>query len=290
MKCLTRPGRYAGVIAAVAVIAGLALILFGFPGEADTRPDGWEKLADGLELGNFKAPRETSIGDSTIVVLRIDPARWQLKLLAISETGDAKGMPVRQWCEKHGLTAAINAGMYDIDYRTHIGYMRSGEHINSRRTNAYQSAAAFDPARDDLPPFRIFDLDTSSIETVNRDYHSVVQNLRMIKRPGENRWTAQPKKWSEAALGEDKDGRALFIFCRSPYPVYDFNNILLSLPLGLVAAQHLEGGPAAQMHLRIGERELSLAGSYETGYFDGDADPYALPVPNIIGIVPKKRP
>jgi hypothetical protein len=278
--------RRAGA-AAILLLAGLGVAFGWFAGLADTPRDAWTKPANGLELGYFTAPGEDSDGDSAIVVLRIDPALWELKLLGISLTGDERGMGVRDWCEKQGLTAAINAGMFATDYRTHVGYMRMGDHVNSRGKNIYQSVAAFDPKRDSLPLFRMFDLDVDSMAAIIRDYRSVIQNLRLIKRPGENRWVQKPEEWSEAALGEDDRGRALFIFCRVPYSMHDFNKILLSLPIGLVCAQHLEGGPEAQLYLKAGGVEIDLVGSYETGLIEsGD---YGWPVPNVIGIVPRKR-
>ena len=37
---------------------------------------GWQKLADGLELGLFDSPQPAEIGDSKIRILRIDPSRY----------------------------------------------------------------------------------------------------------------------------------------------------------------------------------------------------------------------
>jgi len=70
--------------------------------------------------------------------------------------------------------------------------------------------------------------------------------LRLIKKPGINVWQQQDREWSEAAIGEDKEGRILLIFSRSSFSMYDFNKELLQSGIGIVAAQHLEGGPEAQ--------------------------------------------
>lgn len=89
---------------------------------------------------------------------------------------------------------------------------------------------------------RIMDLDLESKDALLENYECIAQNLRLIKRPGINRWSQQSKMWSEAALAEDRDGRILMIFVRSPFSMHDLNEILLELPLGLECAQHLEGG------------------------------------------------
>lgn len=253
-----------------------------------TAQSPWQSLAPGMEQAAFRAPLPTPVGDATITVLRVDPKQWELKALSITETGDAQGMTARQWCERHELVAAINAGMFMTDYRTHVGIMKNRNHTNAARFNSYQSVAAFDPVADSLPPFRIFDLDLHDKADIERDYRGLVQNLRLIKKPGINRWGQQPKKWSEAALGEDKDGNILFIFARSPYSMRDFNHILLGLPIHLVAAQHLEGGPEAQLYFRIGTSTSEGFGSYETDFYESDANEQAWPVPNILGLAKRK--
>jgi hypothetical protein len=187
--------------------------------------------------------------------------------------------------------AAINAGMYGTDHRTHLGYLRSNGHVNNRRINKYQSVAAFDPrAGEDLPEFRIFDLDApgTTMKAILRDYASVIQNLRLIKRPGKNRWHRKDQSWNEAALGEDLSGRALFIFSPSKFTMHDLNNELLSLGIGVVAVQHLDGGKPAQLYIRLGDFELELVGGHQVSSNDG-AGAVETPIPNVIGVRPRAR-
>ena len=244
-----------------------------------------------MDLGRFRGwmPTIPNAGDSTITILRIDPQNWELKLLCISETGRTGGYTPRRWCELYGLVAAINAGMYEPDHSTHTGYLRNGSHVNNSQVNHYQAVAAFRPRSPDLPLFRIYDLDAegSSMDFINQRYDSVVQNLRLIKRPGENRWPRQEKRWSEVALGEDRSGRVLFIFCRTPYTMHDFNEMLTALPIDLVCAQHLDGGPIAQLYVRTRLVELELVGSYETNSSENDLHQRTLPMPNVIGVLPR---
>lgn len=244
----------------------------------------WTSLARGLELGRFHGDWPSPARDSTIIVLRVDPEHWEPRLFCASESADQSQMTARQWCQRYGLVAATNAGMFATDHQTHVGYLRAGAHINNNHRNSYQSIAAFCPRDRSSAPFRIFDLDATPFETISAGYACIVQNLRLIKRPGENRWSQQPKAWSEAALGEDAAGRILLIFCRSPYAMHDFNEILLSLPLELVCAQHLEGGPEAQLAIQVPGFEQEYVGSYETGFIANDLSRHAWPIPNILGI------
>lgn len=245
----------------------------------------WETLECGIEFGCFQVDNPSPAGDQVVRILRIDPNLWDIRLFCASQIPGCRNLTARQWCESQGLRAAINAGMFDTNYCTHIGFLSADDHVNNSSVNSYQSVAVFSPRREDLAPFRIFDLDTDiTIGTICQDYRYVVQNLRLIKRWAENRWSPQGRIWSEAALGEDDKGRVLFIFCRSPYSMHELNGILMSLHIGLVCAQHLEGGPEAQMYFNLGKRENEFVGSYETRFKEDDLNRDAWAVPNVIGI------
>jgi hypothetical protein len=188
------------------------------------------------------------------------------------------------------LVAAINAGMFAENRETHIGYLRFKSHVNNDNINNYQSVAAFDPKQAGLPEFRIFDLDDPDVgmKRLLQDYASLVQNLRLIKRPGLNRWQQQDKRWIEAALGEDASGRILFIFSPTAYTMHDLNNELLNLGIDLVAAQHLEGGSQAQLYINAGGQELELSGSQGNSFHEEHGISVAWPIPNVLGVRPRE--
>jgi hypothetical protein len=268
-----------------AAIAACLLLASTAAGAAD---GGWTALGDGLELGRF--PLDASDPPGAVAhVLRIDPRRWELTLHGLPR-GESVGHTAREWSRREGLVAAINAGMYQADYRTHSGYLGADGAVLSRGVNSYLSAAAFGPLNPADPPFRIFDLDENPLASVLPRYRRVVQNLRMIKRPGENRWAAQERRWSEAALGEDRDGRALFIFCGAPLPLDRLIAALLSLPLDIVAAQHLEGGSQAQLFVSAGGETVEFVGGYEGTLAASDPGRTARPVPNVIGVRHRPSP
>jgi Phosphodiester glycosidase len=250
----------------------------------------WKSVAPGMDYIYVTAKKPSPTGDSRIFILRMDPNLWQLEPVGISQTGEPSGHTARDWSARHKFSAAINAGMFATDMKTHLGYMASSAHTNNSHLNNYQSVAAFEP-RDSksIPKFRIFDLDAPEVHfaDIQKTYKSALQNLRLVKRPGTNQWSRQDRQWSEAALGEDDAGRILFIYSRSPFSMYDLNNELLSAGIGLVAAQHLEGGPEAQLYLHVGNVEMEMYGSYETSFRENDSNSSAWPVPNILGARPR---
>jgi hypothetical protein len=271
-------------------IAGVFLLLClqsGAPAETGSK---WQTLAPGMEIIRVPTRKQSALGDSKITVLRIDPSLWDLEAIGILQTGESAGHTAREWSRKQNYTAAINAGMFGSDNATHLGYLRSRDHVFNSRVNVYQSVLAFDPREGrKVPGFRIFDLDApqSTLQAILADYASAVQNLRLIKHPGVNQWGKQTRKWSEAAVGEDAGGHVLFIYSRSPFSMHDLNEELLAAGIGVVAAQHMEGGPEAQLYLHAGETELEMFGSYETSFKENDQNEMAWPVPNVIGVRPR---
>jgi hypothetical protein len=250
---------------------------------ADTALDSpWHPVAAGLELAVFP------VGPAAIHVLRCDPEQWETVALAVSELG---GPPrtARAWAEDFGLTAAINAGMYDTDLSTHIGYFRTGEHVNNPVwvQRGYRQAACFEPRDPDRPRFILKDLDAHDPAVFADRYGIVIQNLRLISKPGENRWQPDTRPWAEACLGEDDQGRMLWIYCRHPHSMHEFNEILLALPLGLVAAQHLEGGRQAQLWVAVDDLALRGGQPPPQTWRAGRGGNAGWPVPNVLGLRPR---
>ena len=242
----------------------------------------WQRLDRGLAVGRFDR-RPGKPDDPEMVIIRVNPEYYELVLLCASQLKE-KNMTVKQWCLKYKLIGGVNAGMFQEDYKSNVGYMKNFVHVNNPRISPlYKSVAAFHPRTGNRPLFRIFDADRDNIRDVIDRYATVVQNLRLIRRTAENRWDRkQGKKWCEVALGEDKKGNALFIFSRKPYSMYEFNEILLKLPLDLVAAQHLEGGPLASLYFSYAGVTFDFIGSCAINIGAGDGNSYWA-VPNVIG-------
>jgi hypothetical protein len=232
----------------------------------------------------MEAPEKAAVGDSIVRILRIDPARFEFRLLNASAPGHGERLSAREWVLSNGLTAAINAGMYQQDLLTGVSLMRTRGHVNNPRLSKDRTILAFDPLEDGLPPVQIIDRECQDFEALKGRYGTLVQNIRMISCSGKNVWSQQPSRWSTAALASDARGRILFIHVRSPYTVHDLIRNLLALPLEIRSAMYLEGGPEAQLYVRSAGREIELLGSHGTLSRGTDDDSRARPIPNVIGI------
>jgi hypothetical protein len=226
-------------------------------------------------------------------VVRIDPARRPLRLLSAAALGLPSNPTAEQWAERHGLLAVINAGMFEMDHRTPTGYAKvEGRVLNPHWKTKYQALLVADPKDPSLPQARILDPECDGdVRQVAEQYRVALQSIRMIDCHRQNRWSKQPRRWSIAALASDGQGRILLLHSRSPYPVHDFNAVLLQLPLDTSRAMYLEGGPEASLHAVTAEGPVRRMGSFETGFFESDANTRYWPLPNVLAVErPQARP
>jgi len=284
---IVRPRFVAWLLLPLAALLGAATLMGHRAEAAPTGTSPWTSLEPGLELGEFPAPQRSDAGDSIVRALRIDPDKFELKLLNASAPGEGELRTARGWCERHGLVAAINASMYQTDYRRSVSLMRTREHVNNGHLSKDKAVLAFDRRDDDVPRVQIIDRECQDFDAVSRHYGTLVQSIRMLSCDGRNVWKQQPQRWSTAAIGVDRHGSVLFVHARSPYTTHDLIEILKRLPLGLRSAMYVEGGPEAQLYVAAGGREF--LGSFETGFHESDDRRVALPIPNIVGVARKRR-
>lgn len=240
----------------------------------------WQALEPGLEHALFEGPPADG-GDRKIAVVRIDPARFELRLLNASAPGEGQLRTARGWAYKVGASAAINASMYQQDYRSSVSLMKTRDHVNQRRVSKDKAVLAFDPLVSGIPPVRIVDRDCEDLAEAERRYGSLIQSIRMVSCDRRNVWAPSERRFSTAAIGMDGRGRVLFIHARTPWTVNELVKALLALPIDLAQAMYVEGGPEAQLFARGRGREVEHVGGFEGAHPAAD-NPKAWPVPNVI--------
>jgi len=259
----------------------VVFLVFLSPPSALSQDELWKRIDDGLFLGEFDSQK--------ITLLRIDPKYYSFRLLCASENNKLR-MTAKQWCQKNNLISAMNAGMFQADGITNVGYMKNFNHMNNPRLNTqYKAILAFNPLDTTVPEVQIIDMKCQDSEGLRAKYQTLIQSIRMISCRQENVWQKQNELYSITAFGMDKSGNGLFIFAEPAYSVHDLTNILLSLPISLHNAMYLEGGPEATLYFSGSGIEFEKIGSYDTGLNENDFLKIARPLPNVIGIVRKPR-
>lgn len=266
---------------ALAIAVAVALRGFASAAEDGRGAGAWQSLEPGLELGVFPAPIQSPVGDSLIRVLRIDPQRFELRLLTASAPGQGRPLTAKEWCRRNGLAAAINASMYQGDYQTSVSLMRTADHVNNPRLSKDKAVLAFDRRDESVPPVQIIDRQHQDFDALRERYGTLVQSIRMVSLDGQNVWHSDGRTWSNAAIGIDQQGRVLFVHVRSPYNPHDVIDALLALPIELRNAMYTEGGSEAQLYVHSGGQELEFVGWSEGGFLGGAI---GLPIPNVVGV------
>ena len=249
----------------------------------------WRDVTTGVAYSNLSIKPQPVIGDGVLHVVRIDPSKARIRTLGVSKVG-GEVRTGRQWLDEYRLAVVMNAGMFaaaraERDYSTHVGFCRYEDHVNSSTWKPYyQSVLVVGPRKKGLPQATILDASPHAGTTDYDDWDTVIQNLRLIRAPANNVWKPTEKKWSEAAVALDREGHILFVFSRSPLSMYAFSDLLLTIPLGVVRAMHVEGGPEASLSVHGNGIDLDLCGSYETGFNENDDNHAQWPLPNIVGV------
>ncbi|HEU5055549.1 MAG TPA: phosphodiester glycosidase family protein, partial [Kofleriaceae bacterium] len=195
---------------------------------------------------------------------------------------DGGARPAPRWAADFHLAAVVNTSMFGDDLRS-IGLLRDARAVNSDRDNPKLGGfLAFDPVDPRAPPAVItgrgcpgFDLGA-----LRREYRGLVQNYRLLGCAGEAiRW-ADPKIYSSAAVGLDRDGRIVFLHARVPMQMTALARALADLDLA--GALYVEGGPEASLVAG----PVAEVGSFETGFFDHSNRQF-WDIPNVLGAAPR---
>jgi len=254
--------------------------------QKNSREINWKKIDEGLFYTEFISPLKAICGDQKISILKINPELYKFNLLNAKELNE-KNKTAEEWAIQKNQIAVINAGMYQSDHSTNVGYMKNYNFINNQRLSKDNTIVAFNRKDKKLPDFQIIDLKCQDWNILKNKYHSFSQSIRMVDCSQKNKWSQQPKKWSMVVVGKDKLGNVLFIFSRSPFSVHDFISILLKAPIQIYNMMYLEGGPEASFYLNHNETKVAKMGSYETGFYESDDNTVFWNIPNVIGISKK---
>ena len=240
-----------------------------------------EPLAPGFEFGHYRLPTPSRLGPGQVDFLRLDPQHVNFEVRAASFSG-GQLRPASGWATEEGSATAvgvINSSMFQGDWLRSVGFLEvHGRVQNARWAEQQNSLLVFDPVAKGRGA-RVLNLGCSNREEVSSQWGTAVQSIRMLGCDGAVVWAQSEREWSSAILGEDKEGRILFLHTRAPYSMHDLARMLVESPLHPVALHYAEGGPEASLYVRGPGVEEKLVGSYETGFRadDGNAEEWDLP-------------
>ena len=259
---------------------GLISIFANFVLTSPTIP--WKEADEGLLVAEFESVFDNNPYEITLV--KVNPERYSFQLQCATQHGK-ESFTVKEWALRYQMVAAVNAGMFQENGLTSVGFMKNFAHVNNPRLNNANTILAFNRVDENVPEIQLVDCECQDFNYLRQKYQSFVQSIRMISCSHQNVWSQQDTKWSTLAVAMDTQGNILFLFNRTPLSVHDFIEILLSLPLSLKSAMYLEGGPQASLYLSTSRMTLERYGV--RGGLEKNPLPFPLTIPNVIGISKK---
>ena len=102
------------------------------------------ELLPGFDVENHKFQEYGQSID--ILTISINPNKYNLEIFNSSD----KQLSLKDISSENEYLLIFNAGMFDIDYKTSMGYMKKdGQVLNSRNHPIYESILAFNPITED---------------------------------------------------------------------------------------------------------------------------------------------
>jgi len=243
-----------------------------------------EALGIGLDHERWPiAAVPASGGDACVDLVRIDLARFKLRVLTAAHDGGARTAP--DWLSAFHLAAVVNAGMFEHD-NSPVGLIAVDNAELGHANPKLGGILAFAPADPADPPVVIAGKTCAGFDlgALRRRYHAIVEGYRLLDCDGAAIVWADPKHYSAAAIGVDRAGHAVVLHARAAVTMTELARALAQPGLGLTGALFVEGGPEASVIVR-GDRELRLIGSYETGFHEADDNHEFWTLPNVIGAI-----
>ncbi len=246
-------------------------------------------VAPGRTIERVRLPRapEVDVGDRVATIVRVDLARYRFSFL--TEARDGRRRPLDAWVRDHGLAGGINAGMFLPDGRT-CGFLQErGQVLNTRRPAHWDAVIGFDPLRAGGAAFAIGGAGCpGGLDAMRGTHGSLLQSAHvLIDCAGRARTDWRTSRYSMAALGADREGRAVLVHVRTPYRMHLLARTLADLDLGIRGLVYMEGGPEASIVVRAGGEHLALMGSYEDGFWPRDDNHEMWDLPNVVGFAPR---
>lgn len=192
---------------------------------------------------------------------------------------DPAGRTADAWRSSEQLTSVINAGMFHHGGEP-VGLMIDRGRVLGADNEKFGGFLAWDPVDPEDPPVIVAGKPCAGFDlaALRARYRSLIQSYRLLDCEGGPIAWQDPKQYSAAAIGVDRAGRVVMLHARGAVTMAELSRSLARHDLA--GALFLEGGPEATLVTP----ELSLVGSYETGFVEHDDNHVQWALPNVLGI------
>ncbi len=253
----------------VLALLTLLSLLLGLPGAAPAQTQvNWRELRPGLDFGFLEAETSTRAGSARVAILRLDPARYRFRVLAVAEGQD--GYSAAEWRRRHQALAVFNAGQFTAE-RAYLGLLIKDGKARGRLVGHLEALFAAEPDWPGLAPARVIDLHYTAFEPTASPYRQAAQSLMFLDRFGQVRVRRSGKVAHRTLVAEDGQGRILVMVTEGKHTLWELARCVADWGLGLREVMCMDGGAEAQLDLEVDGFGYRQAG--------GPSDSPDLPLP-----------
>ena len=227
-------------------------------------------------------PSEVHVGDAIATIARFDLRRYQLTFLT---QRDGEMRPLDRWAQDFHLAGGINAGMFLPSGRPCGTVRLRGEVLSARRAGNHEGAIAFDPLGASAAMGIGGPGCAQNFDALGTRYGSILQARRLLIDCEGRATSWRTGRYSSAALGVDREGRAVLVHVRTPYRMNVLSRMLAAPEFGLRGLVYMEGGPEASIVVNAEGQRLALMGSWEDGFHPADDLHEMWDLPNVVGLI-----
>lgn len=244
----------------------------------------WLSIRDTIEWTKISHLKSPKVGDGLITLIKVDPKNFSVDVMEYKRNNIYQ--TAQFWTDSFKYNIVINAGMYNLkNKKFHRFYMKNKGLINNEILNDnVRSIMAFDPVKDGIDNFSMFDLENTSFDSISNNYNTLIQGYRLFDYKGQPvYWENNTQYCSMVVIAQDMDGFVYFISSRSPLTQNQMIDNLVSMKLNLKGAMYLEGGQKASLVVSYKGFSLKEMGSYVSIFHPYDDNWKLQNSPNFIG-------
>ncbi len=239
-------------------------------------------LRPGLEFAIVRGEPFCRRGSAEIAVLRLDPARFRLRVHHFASEPDKAPIDVLEWQRRTGALAVFNAGQYYPDF-SYMGLLVSGGEVVSPRLHPAYKAALVASTVQGRPRARVLDLEHEPLDPGKPGWKEVAQSFMLLDRTGKLRARKSGLIAKRTIVADDAEGRLLVITTEGAYTLHEFAALIQKLPLGVRQAMCMDGGQEAELAVSVGGFRYASFGRWDHGT-DPRTTGLTVPLPTAISI------
>ena len=252
----------------------------------------WKELEPGLEMARILANRYIRLGDNVIIVLRIDPRKFDIVPFSFWEMDEAdqKPLAISGWADiKPRSVALFNAGQYYPDYRYMGLLFKDGISLGTEQHGSWSAVFLSGGQKNGQNPrMRIADLEMEKFDARDIKYRYAAQSFMLIDRTNRIRVRQTDHLASRTVLAEDDKDRILVVFVRGGCTLHELAELLISSGLGIRQAMCLDGGFESQMFIRNNPANQYFYGAWVVNDRRQYHNPsLRIPLPTVFAVVPR---